>query len=182
MNQLKPKILQIRNYFNFILFLKKKNLLASKRRTNCSTFLDIVATATSRVKTSKRVNLNVTESNRVTDWDSLFLKSEDKIGKLQTKKKLFLCVTSVYSQFLRMELLVVLLNPENLLREKKKTLFFVKNWLVSRNKTWKKENEIKLPQRVWIHHHDQQHKQPLQLVQLRTRLLSNYLIQENKLI
>lgn len=90
---------------------------------------------------------------------------------------------SVYSQFLRMELLVVLLNPENLLREKKKkNSFFVKNWLVWRNKTWKKENEIKLPQRVWIHHHDQQHKQPLQLVQLRTRLLSNYLIQENKLI
>lgn len=182
MNQLKPKILQIRNYFNFILFLKKKNLLASKRRTNCSTFLDIVATATSRVKTSKRVNLNVTESNRVTDWDSLFLKSEDKIGKLQTKKKCFFVLRLFYSQFLRMELLVVLLNPENLLREKKKTLFFVKNWLVSRNKTWKKENEIKLPQRVWIHHHDQQHKQPLQLVQLRTRLLSNYLIQENKLI
>lgn len=107
-------------------FKKKKNLLASKRRTNCSTFLDIVATATSRVKTSKRVNLNVTESNRVTDWDSLFLKSEDKIGKLQTKKKMFLCVTSVYSQFLRMELLVVLLNPENLLREKKNTLFLLK--------------------------------------------------------
>lgn len=33
---------------------------------------------------------------------------------------------SVYSQFLRMELLVVLLNPENLLREKKKTLFLLK--------------------------------------------------------
>lgn len=42
---------------------------------------------------------------------------------------MFLCVTSVYSQFLRMELLVVLLNPENLLREKKKkthTLFLLK--------------------------------------------------------
>lgn len=126
MNQLKPKILQIRNYFNFL--KKKKNLLASKRRTNCSTFLDIVATATSRVKTSKRVNLNVTESNRVTDWDSLFLKSEDKIGKLQTKKKCFFVLRLFYSQFLRMELLVVLLNPENLLREKKKkkTLFLLK--------------------------------------------------------
>lgn len=39
---------------------------------------------------------------------------------------MFLCVTSVYSQFLRMELLVVLLNPENLLREKKNTLFLLK--------------------------------------------------------
>lgn len=42
------------------------------------------------------------------------------------QKKMFLCVTSVYSQFLRMELLVVLLNPENLLREKKKLFFLLK--------------------------------------------------------
>lgn len=61
----------------WIVKVKIKNILASKSRTNCSTFLGMVPIATSNVKTSKRVNLkNMTTkktNNKTKNFRSSFL-------------------------------------------------------------------------------------------------------------
>lgn len=80
------------------------SLLASKRRTHWSTFLGIVPIATSRVKTISLFNLSIQKEINID------IKTSKKMKYIYYKKSW----SGLDLQFLRTELVVVLLNPKKL--------------------------------------------------------------------
>lgn len=156
-------------------------LLASKRRTNCSTFLGMLSMATSSVKTNKRVNLKCT---KMENKKNIFRKKKKAKTRRRSDGQIlfeqflgFVC----YSQFLWMELLVVLLDPENLYKKLMRNVACLINKQKHRGKQNKTERDRDwiLPERVWILHHARTRRQPLLQVQLRTHLLSSSLCVQN---